>query len=355
MIFRSRAPLRISFAGGGTDVSPYPETHGGCVLNVAINKYAYTSIEMIPQKTIEVESLDYDVIAHFRSDEPLALNGDMDLVKATISRLKECQSGLRVFIHNDAPPGSGLGSSSAMVVSLIGAFREWRSLTLSDYEIARLAYQIERDDLGIAGGKQDQYACTFGGFNFIEFNRDSVIVNPLRIKPVFLHELQYNMLLCYTGRNRVSGHIIESQINNFVQGRQKSIDAMHEIKLQASDMKNALVTGNTRAFGELLNHAWEAKKRMADEISNPMIDEMYEAAIRAGAIGGKVSGAGGGGFMMFYCENGKRHRVAECLERLGGKVVDFQFELHGLQTWRATNVNRGMHSASESVSLGAAV
>lgn len=344
MIYRSRAPLRISFAGGGTDVSPYPETHGGCVLNVTINKYAYTSLEVVADNTIEVESLDYDVIAHFSTDEPLQLNGDMDLVKAAISRLKECRSGLRVLTHNDAPPGSGLGSSSAMVVSLIGAFREWRSLPLSDYEIARLACEIERADLGIAGGKQDQYACTFGGFNFIEFSKDAVIVNPLRIKPAVLHELQYNMLLCYTGKNRLSGHIIESQIKNFNAGRKSSIEAMHDLRQQASDMKNALVTGNTRNFGKLLHYAWESKKRMADEITNSAIDEMYEAARTAGAIGGKISGAGGGGFMMLYCDHGKRHRVAERLEQLGGEVVDFQFELYGLQTWRTP---RAQHAVSE--------
>jgi D-glycero-alpha-D-manno-heptose-7-phosphate kinase len=336
MLYRAKAPLRISFAGGGTDVSPFFETYGGCVLNATIDKYAYTSLETTSTRSIELESLDFDAIAQFEVDQTLEFNGEMDLAKAVIRRLNGNQgsNGFRILTHNDAPPGSGLGSSSAMVVSLLGAFNEWRSLSLSDYEIAQMAYDVERSDLGITGGKQDQYACAFGGFNFIEFGSDYVVVNPLRIKPHIVNELQYNLLLCYTGKNRLSSRIIESQVKNLKDGREDNINAMLELKSMASDMKRMLLTGNTRGFGELLHHAWQSKKRMAKEISNSLLDQMYDEARTAGAIGGKVSGAGGGGFMMFYCDNGKKHKVAERLKQLGGEVIDFRFEQSGLQSWQ---------------------
>lgn len=341
MIYRAKSPLRISFAGGGTDVSAYSDVYGGCVLNATIDKFAYTTLEVTEGDKIEMHSLDYDYIAHFQTDESLEFDGNMDLVKAVVRRLNQERAAIKVFTHNDAPPGSGLGSSSAMVVSLVGAFKEWRSLSMSDYDVAQMAYEVERNDLKIMGGKQDQYACAFGGLNFIEFGKDFVLVNPLRVKPHVINELQYNMLLFYTGKNRLSGHIIESQVENVKTGRSHSLDAMHDLKLQALEMKKALLTGNVRGFGALLDHAWQAKKKMADEISNPVIDEMYEEACRAGALGGKISGAGGGGFMMFYCENGKKHKVAERLEQLGGEVVDFQFEDKGLQTWHASALDYG--------------
>ena len=216
MIIRAKSPLRISFAGGGTDVSPYPELYGGCVLNATINKFAYTTLEVVDKPGIEVHSLDYDYMANFSSDESLDFNGQLDLAKAVIKRLHCERNGFRIFTHNDAPPGSGLGSSSAMVVSLLGAFRNWKSLSANNYDIANIAHEIERNDLKIMGGKQDQYACSFGGFNYIEFDKDHVLVNPLRVKPDVINELQYNLLLCYTGKNRLSGHIIEAQVNTFL-------------------------------------------------------------------------------------------------------------------------------------------
>lgn len=334
-LYRAKAPLRVSFAGGGTDMAPYCDRYGGCALNATINKYAYTTLELLLDDRIEVYSMDYDYVAHFDVDDPLIYDGNIDLAKAVIKRLRRGQEGLRLTTRNDAPPGSGLGSSSAMVVSMVGAFREWLSLHLSDYETARLAFDIERKDLSLVGGMQDQYACAFGGFNYMEFKGDSVLVNPLRIKREIIWELEHNLLLYYTGKSRVSGHVIESQIRNVNSNRTESIEAMHMLVQQAVEMKNALLTGDTRGFGRLLHSAWEAKKKMADEISNTMIDEMYQEAIKAGALGGKVSGAGGGGFMLFYCENGRRHKVAERLEQLGGEVVDFQFEHDGLQSWRA--------------------
>jgi D-glycero-alpha-D-manno-heptose-7-phosphate kinase len=334
MIVRSKAPLRISFAGGGTDVSPYAEEHGGVVLSATIDKYAYASVHVRDDRHISVQSLDYDIVARYHVDEALEFDGELDLVKATLQRLNGDEPrGLDFFIHSDAPPGSGLGSSSTMVVALIGALQRLRRLPLTPYEIADLAYRIERKDLGIQGGLQDQYAAVFGGFNFMEFGRDAVIVNPLRIDPDVLNELQYNLLLCYTGRRRLSARIIQSQVDAYERREETVLQAMSELKALTVEMKNALLQGRLGDFGALLHEAWENKKKMAREISNPEIDQLYETARKAGAIGGKITGAGGGGYLFLYCRFGRKHVVAEELEKLGAEVVDFSFEPRGLQTW----------------------
>ncbi len=334
MIIRSKAPLRLGFAGGGTDVSPYSDIKGGAVLNATINKYAYATLVPRKDNKMNITSLDYDMGATFKVDQKLIFNGEMDLAKGVIKRMKRGQDGFELYTHSDAPAGSGLGSSSTMVVAMIGAFKEWYQVPLGDYDIAYLAYEIERKDIDIKGGKQDQYAAAFGGFNFMEFEGEQVIINPLRIKPNIVNELQYNMLLCYTGGTRLSARIIDSQVKNFVSGKKDTIEAMDLLKQNAIDMKKALLTGRLNEFGELMNFGWEQKKKMSSKISNQAIDEMYEEARRAGAIGGKISGAGGGGFMMIYCKFDKRHKVAERLEQLGGEIIDFHFEEKGVQTWR---------------------
>jgi D-glycero-alpha-D-manno-heptose-7-phosphate kinase len=196
-----------------------------------------------------------------------------------------------------------------------------------------LSYQIERTDLGIKGGKQDQYAAAFGGFNFIEFHRDATIVNALRVPADILNELQYNLLLCYTGKNRLSAHIIDNQVKGYVQRQEDVIQAMDELKHIAVALKNALLHGELNEFGYLLHEAWMNKRKMAAQISDSHIDEIYETARKHGALGGKISGAGGGGYMFFYCQFDRQHIVAEQLERLGAQVVDFNFDFHGLQTW----------------------
>jgi D-glycero-alpha-D-manno-heptose-7-phosphate kinase len=219
------------------------------------------------------------------------------------------------------------------VVALIGLFRRWLHLPLTEYEIADLAYQIERVDLGFKGGKQDQYAATFGGFNFIEFSRDATIVNPLRVSDDVLNELHYNLLLCYTGKTRLSDRIIDTQVKGYVERSEDVLRAMNELKQIAIDLKNALLRGRLDDLGALLHEAWINKKRMASPISNPHIDELYETARAHGALGGKISGAGGGGYMFFYCPFDRKHIIAEQLESLGAQAVDFDFDLHGLQTW----------------------
>jgi D-glycero-alpha-D-manno-heptose-7-phosphate kinase len=332
LIIRSKAPLRISFAGGGTDVPPYPEERGGAVLSTTINKYAYATLIPREDDTISVKSLDYDIVAKYRTDERLFYDGELDLVKAVINNMKAKQ-GLDLFMHSDAPPGSGLGSSSTVVVTLVGLFQKWLNIPLTDYDIAELAFKIERKDLGIRGGKQDQYAATFGGFNYIEFHKDATIVNPLRIKRNILNELEYRLLLCYTGRTRLSANILKEQVEKFVKKEKQSVESLDELKAICMDMKNALLRGYLDEFGELLHQGWMHKKKLASKISNPEIDKLYETARENGAIGGKILGAGGGGYLLLFCDFDKKHILAEKLENLGGQIVDFGFDFKGLQAW----------------------
>jgi len=333
MIIRSRSPLRISFAGGGTDVPPYPQERGGAVLSITIDKHTYVSLEPNDEDAITVQSLDYDIVAKYHTEQDLAYNGELDLVKAVIRRMAADRRGMKLFMHSDAPPGSGLGSSSALVVSIVGALRHWLRQPLTDYETAELAHHIERDDLNIKGGLQDHYASTFGGVNFIEFYDKAVIVNPLRVRQERLDELEYNLILCYTGQTRLSANILERQIASFVQKKAEVVQALDAQKSMAILMKNALLQGRLDDFGDLLHQAWQTKKHLDQAITNPHIDEMYEAARREGALGGKILGAGGGGYLLLYCAFDRKHKVAPALERLGGQVVDFGFDLRGLTTW----------------------
>jgi D-glycero-alpha-D-manno-heptose-7-phosphate kinase len=338
MIIRSKAPLRISFCGGGTDISPYLEEHGGVVLSATIDKCAYGSLRLRDDSLVQVHSLDYDLIANYHLDTKLEYNGELDLVKAVLNNLNgQSKTGLDFFIHSDAPPGSGLGSSSTMVVALIGLLRHWHHLPLTNYEIARIAYKIEREELGIAGGMQDQYAATFGGFNFIEFGANAVVVNPLRIERATLNELEYSLLLVYTGRTRLSSKIIESQVHSYESKEMTVLEAMDEIKHITVEMKNALLQSRLQDFGSLLHRAWVNKKKMAKQITTPEIDALYAAAREQGALGGKILGAGGGGYLLLMCEFGKKHLVAAALERMGAEAVDFHFVRHGLQTWEVNS------------------
>jgi D-glycero-alpha-D-manno-heptose-7-phosphate kinase len=334
MIIRSKAPLRISFCGGGTDVSPYPEEKGGVVLSTTIDKYSYATLIPQNETVIQVKSLDFDVVAKYDTDHQLVYDGELDLVKAVLNTISGANdSGFSLFLHSDAPPGSGLGSSSTMTVTIVGLMRQWLQKPWTNYDIAQLSYHIEREVLGIKGGKQDQYAATFGGFNFIEFYRDYTVVNPLRIPPIILNELEYHLLLCYTGKTRLSARIIETQVKGYVEKQATSVAALDELKQITLDMKNALLQGRLNDFGMLLHDAWENKKRLAKQITNQSIDLLYETARENGALGGKILGAGGGGYLLVYCPFDQKHIIAEKLEKLGGQVVKFGFEQDGLQTW----------------------
>ncbi len=337
MIVRARAPLRISFAGGGTDVSPYAEERGGLVLNATIDKYSLASLLPLPSREILVHSVDYDVVAKYDVDAPLPRGGRLELVNAAINRLAAGRpsEGLAVYLQTDAPPGSGLGSSSSLVVALVGLFGCWQQLGLSQHEIAELAYTIERQDVAIPGGRQDQYAATFGGFNRMTFERSGTQVERLPLPWSTIDELNCNLLLCYTGKTRTSSGIIAAQVANYKAGKPDVEHAMAELKAIADAMSKALLQARLADFGDLLHQAWLHKQRLASQIVTSEILELYESALRAGALGGKISGAGGGGFMMFYCPFDKRNRIAAALEERGARVVDYHFEFRGLHTWVA--------------------
>ncbi len=338
MIYRSKAPLRIGLAGGGTDVSPYTDMYGGAILNATISLSAYASIEPNDTGTIIVEALDRKEQETYNWMPVLPVNGKLDLLKAVYNRInRDFQipaTGFRLSTFVDAPAGSGLGTSSTLVVAVLGAFVEMLKLPLGDYDIAHLAYEIERNDLQLAGGRQDQYAATFGGVNFMEFYKDDkVIVNPLRIRPQYLHELENNLVLYFTATSRESATIIREQVNNVNRQDEKSIEAMHQLKGQAKMMKEALLKGKLNEFGEILDFGFSQKRKMAANISNSNIEEIYAAAKNAGATGGKISGAGGGGFMIFYCPGNSNYAVKEALLRFGGEVKKYSFTKHGLTSW----------------------
>jgi D-glycero-alpha-D-manno-heptose-7-phosphate kinase len=341
LILRSKAPLRISFAGGGTDVSPYPEEKGGAVLNATIDKFAYATLSVQDRKdgSTHVHSLDYNLSAFYERSNDLVYNGELDLVKAAVKILRppddrdRPRDSLDLFLHSDAPPGTGLGSSSTMTVALVGAFQQYLKEPWTLYEVAELAYRIEREELGMKGGRQDQYAAAFGGFNFMEFTGKTTIVNPLRIAPDVLNELAYRLLLCYTGTSHFSNDIIERQQASFAEKRPDTVDALHATKRLAVDMKNTLLRGNIDEMGRLLDEGWQLKKRFTDGISNPRIDTLYDRARAAGALGGKLVGAGGGGYILLFCDFQRRANVAKAVHDAGGRVFDFSLEPGGLRTW----------------------
>jgi D-glycero-alpha-D-manno-heptose-7-phosphate kinase len=335
-LVRARAPLRVSFAGGGTDVPPFPADEGGLVLSATISRYAHASLRPRADRQVQVESLDYGVSVDFGMDEPPLLDGRLDLVKTAVARyLGEHERGFDLYLHSSAPPGSGLGASSAMIVALVGLLEEHARRTPTEYEIAHLAFVLERDELGISGGLQDHYAATFGGFNYLELEADHVVVNPLRVDPATVNELEHNLLLCYTGRSRLSDHIIDDQTSRYRRADTEALEGLRMQKRLAREMKDALLRKRLTDFGELLGEAWQQKRRMSPKIATPFIDEAYDVAMRSGALGGKVTGAGGGGYMLFYCRFDQRHHVADALIKMGLTVSDLTFEPHGLTTWRA--------------------
>lgn len=340
MIIRSKAPLRLGLAGGGSDVSPYSDLYGGLILNATINLYAYCTIEETNDGYITINAYDSDCHQKLPVTQYLSLDDHQAvLFKGVYNRIVRDfgldTQGFEVTTYNDAPAGSGLGTSSTMVVSILKAFVEWQNLPLGDYEIARLAYEIERIDIGLSGGKQDQYAAAFGGFNFMEFlKNDMVIVNPLKVKRWIADELESNLVLYFTGKSRSSASIIEEQKKNTTSGNQKSIDAMHRIKQSAVDMKLALLKGDMEELARIVGRGWEDKKKMANAISNPVIEEAFEVAIKAGAKTGKVSGAGGGGFIMFFVNPARKKAVIDALSKLNGFTMPFNFTEGGAHGWK---------------------
>ena len=346
MIIRSKAPLRLGLAGGGTDIASYYNAFGGYVLNATVDMYAYCTIEPDNSGNVEFTAADLDKNEKYPAAEKLPHSSSLPLHTGIYNRIiadfgftgDRKPLSFKMTTYSDAPAGSGLGSSSTMVVAIIKAFVEWLNLPLGEYDIAALAYKIEREDLGLAGGKQDQYAATFGGFNFMEFyENERVIVNPLRLKRWIRNEIEASLVLFYTGVSRESAHIISEQIEHMQKGDDKNIEGMHEMKKQAVFMKEALLKGDFKGFSECLLNGWLAKKNIASSISNPFLDDLYQYALDNGAESAKISGAGGGGFMMIYCNPCKRIALIRALKEKHGMVLTPSFTETGTQAWTIYN------------------
>jgi len=334
-IIRARVPLRISFAGGGTDVSPYTDQYGGAVLNTTISRFATATLIPRRDSKIVVKSIDFDKTVHYDMAETFSLEGQLALIEGVIDHFRRhyhLPSGFEITIQNDAPPGSGLGSSSAVSVALIGVLLEFVGESMTPYEIAELSYKIERIDVGIKGGRQDQYAAAFGGFNFIEFTKDYTLVQPLRLKPNIVLELEHRLVVAYIGGSHNSSEILSDQISKAKKGQ--NIAALHRQKEIAYLMKKALLLGELDEMGQLLNEAWKVKKEMASGITNQRIDSIYQTALNAGAIGGKISGAGGGGFMFFLTKPEARYSVMDTIRKMGVQPINYVFYPEGLQVWK---------------------
>ena len=339
-IIRARAPLRLGLAGGGTDVSPYCDSYGGYVLNATIDRYAYAVIKTCDTPRVRFVATDQRRESSYELSANLALRGELDLHAAVYNAIVQRYNGGRALpielsTFCDAPAGSGLGSSSTLVVVMIRAFAELLNLPLDDHTIAQLAFHVERVDCGLKGGRQDQYAATFGGFNFMEFYADNrAVINPLRIKNWMVCELEASLVLFYTGVSRESARIIADQSGNVKAGVSSAVEAMHGIKQEALVMKECLLKGDFQGIVESMRLGWENKKRSAQTVSNPHLNEMFDAAIGAGALAGKVSGAGGGGFMMFFVPPDRRMDVIRKLGEYEGQVSNCHFTKHGTQAWR---------------------
>jgi D-glycero-alpha-D-manno-heptose-7-phosphate kinase len=336
---RARAPLRLGLAGGGTDLSMYCEEYGGAILNATIGRYAYAHLSFRDDHRVcfsahDVEQEDVVTLA-----AELPLDNGLLLHRAVYNRI--VRDFLRGRIHAitvsstvDAPPGSGLGASSALVVALIEAYRAAFGLPLGRYDVARLAFEIERLDLGLAGGRQDQYAAAFGGVNFMEFlPGDRVIVNPLRIQPAFLYEFEASLVVCFTGQSRASAKIIKDQMKALTKSDEIALNGMHQLKTDAVDMKQALLRGNIQEVADVLNRSWEAKRRTSELVSNSMVQEVFELGLKHGAVAGKVSGAGGGGFLMFMTDPEQRYRLIAGLNASGATASSVQFTDGGAEAW----------------------
>ena len=326
-MIHSRAPLRISLAGGGTDVPPYPALEGGAVLSTTIDLFAYASVRPRHDGEIRIQSPDLE--------ESAALSGRVDLARSVLDD-SDHSGGADVVLHCDAPPGSGLGSSSSLIVSMCAALCRTAGQAPTPYELADRAVRIERVDLGIPGGLQDHYAAAFGGFNFIEFGGDGVLVNPLRLQPDVLAELHGSLLLVPTAAvARRSAGILGRQVAAYERKDDAVIDALRRLKEQAVSLKAGLLKGDLTAVAALLDEGWHTKRLLAEGISTPEIDDLYATARQLGAVGGKLLGAGGGGFLLLMTRFDERGRVARALRDKGIAPVNFSFTDQGVQVWGA--------------------
>jgi D-glycero-alpha-D-manno-heptose-7-phosphate kinase len=338
MLIRGKVPLRVSFTGGGTDVAPYCDDFGGAVLSSTINMYAYATIEPREDNEVQILSLDYDTLIKYDVNDSIRYDGRLDLLKAIISRMG-LKQGINLFIHNDAPPGSGLGSSGAIATMIVSMVAKLMGRKMNRYDVANLAVDIERNELGVPGGKQDQFAAVFGGFNFIEFSKDRTLVHGLRIDREIVRELEYHLLLVYTKKNHYSGDLIQAQVDLYNKKDEQHLEGLHELKNFVFLQKEALLFGNLGKFAEIFHQGWLSKKKMNPLTTTDYVDEIYSQALKLGALGGKVLGAGGGGYILLFCPFNKKHLISKRVEEMGAKVVPFSFESEGLQTWTVSRAD----------------
>lgn len=338
---RARVPLRLDLAGSGTDLSPYCDAHGGAVLNTTIDRYAYAFIEEADDGLVHFLAPDLGVAEHVPADAAASVPGPLPLHAGVARRMASAYGGgiirpIRITCYVDAPPGSGLGSSSALVVALVTAFAVHYDVPLGPYDAAHLAWDIERNDLGLAGGKQDQYAGTFGGTNYIEFQADDrVIVNPLRVDPAALNELEASLVICMSDPSRRSAAIIEEQQRRMAVSADVAVEGLHQMKRDAVDMKMALLRGQIRRIAEIFNRSWQAKQQTASGVTTGALDSLYETAMANGALGGKISGAGGGGAMMFIVPPERRTQLVQALCTIGAQASHVHLTAYGAEAWRA--------------------
>jgi len=342
MLIRSRAPLRLGFGGGGTDVESYSNLYGGNVLNATIAMYAYCTIEPMNDGKIIFDASDLGVKIECLSSLHLELDGELDLLKGIYNRIVKDYVkkplSFKMTTFSEAGKGSGLGGSSTMVVAILHALMRWLKIPLGEYEVAELAFKIERQDVGLSGGKQDQFASAFGGFNFMEFHKNNqTIVNPLRISDRIVNELQSSLLLYFTGVSRDSGAIINDQIKTVLDKKNEGLDSMHAMKKNCIQMKEALLLNDLNRFSKIMNQSWKAKKGTSNLVTSNIIEEAYDTAMRNGAYAGKVNGAGGGGYMMFMVNPVRKKDVWLSLESLGGKVSVVNFSSSGATSWECNN------------------
>jgi D-glycero-alpha-D-manno-heptose-7-phosphate kinase len=333
MLIRGKAPLRLSFCGGGSDVSPYCDTNGGCVLSTTIAMHAMGSLQVRDDNQVSIFSVDYDELVRYDLGSEINDGDKLSFLRAVIQRLNP-PSGLNLYMHCDAPPGTGLGSSGTISALIVGLINHAFNLMLTKYDMARIAYQVEHDDLGRAVGRQDHYAAVFGGMNFMEFGPSEPVVYPLRVEPWIMEELGYHLQMFYTRKKRDSTDIVATQVKFYEEKRPETMDALAEMKALTREMQRALVQGKLKRFGQLLHDAWLAKQRMNPGTVNPYLSEIYEVARKHGALGGKVLGAGGGGFFIFFTPFTQKGDVTRSLTALGVQPTPLAFEPEGIRTWQ---------------------
>jgi D-glycero-alpha-D-manno-heptose-7-phosphate kinase len=339
-IYRARAPLRLGLAGGGTDLSPYSDLYGGVILNATIDRYAFASLVFRDDGMVSLRANDLGVEENHPAGL-LPVNSGLILHRAVYNRIvrqffPERPPSIQLTTSIEAPAGSGLGSSSALVVAMVEVFREAYNLPLGLYDVAHVAFEIERIELTLAGGKQDQYAAAFGGINFIEFLAgDRVIVNPLRVGRAILAELESSIVVCFSGQSRASDLIIRDQIRAAENPGGKALDGLHALKRDAFSMKQSLLNGDIEGMARIMNQSWESKKATAESVSNSHLDVLYSVGRANGARGGKISGAGGGGFMMFVTDPEQKPQLIRALSAAGGTPDKVILTHTGVESWIA--------------------